>query len=240
MKAMILAAGLGNRMRPLTLHTPKPLLTVADKPLIVWHIEALQKIGITEIVINAAWLKEKLVEQLGDGTQFGVKIHWSLEDEGLETAGGIIKALPLLGDAPFILVNGDVWTEYDFKCLLQPQLLDSLNDSLAHLVLVDNPPQHPKGDFLYSDHQVYTFEQADLLSNDQRFGSEALTFAGISLLSPRLFAGLESGKRPLAPLLKDAMQRNKVTGEKSTAAWVDVGTPERLQQLDETLRAQLL
>lgn len=139
MKAMILAAGLGNRMRPLTLHTPKPLLAVGGKPLIVWHIEKLQKIGVTDIVINTAWLGEKLAQALGDGSQFGVNIHWSHEGEGLETAGGIIRALPLLGSEPFILINGDVWTSMDFAPLLNVRLQG--ND--AHLVLVDNPPQHP-------------------------------------------------------------------------------------------------
>ena len=228
MKAMILAAGLGNRMRPLTLTTPKPLLEVGGKPLIVWHIEALKKIGITDVVINAAWLKERLVDTLGDGSQFGVNIIWSLEDEGLETAGGIIQALPHLGDAPFLVVNGDVWTRYDFATLLQ----QSLGDHLAHLVLVENPPQHPAGDFRLLQQQVYCFEQIQT--------GEALTFAGISLLSPKLFANLAQGKRPLAPLLKQAMQQGRVSGEKMPTAWVDVGTPERLQQLDDHIRAHMI
>lgn len=135
MKAMILAAGLGNRMRPLTLHTPKPLLEVGGKPLIVWHIEKLKAVGVTEIIINTAWLGDKLVAALGDGSQFGVTILWSHEGEGLETAGGIINALPLLGDQPFILVNGDVWTTMNFSSLLNVQL----GDQQAHLVLVENP-----------------------------------------------------------------------------------------------------
>ena len=147
MKAMILAAGLGNRMRPLTLHTPKPLLEVGGKPLIVWHIEKLAAIGVTEIVINTAWLGEKLAQALGDGSQFGVKILWSHEGEGLETAGGIIHALPLLGNQPFILLNGDVWTTMDFAPLLDVDL----NDNLAHLVLVENPEQHPEGDFTLAE-----------------------------------------------------------------------------------------
>lgn len=228
MRAMILAAGLGNRMRPLTLTTPKPLLTVAGKPLIVWHIEALKKIGVTEIVINAAWLKEKLVTALGDGKQFGVNITWSLEDEGLETAGGIIQALPLLGEAPFLLINGDVWTRYDFS-----ELLDfDLGDDLAYLLLVDNPVQHPKGDFVLAKERLFTFEQ-------QQDG-EALTFSGISVLSPRLFANLSSGKRPLAPLLKAAMHRQQVSGKKIQQAWVDVGTPERLTQLNQQVENQVI
>ncbi|MDH0031962.1 MULTISPECIES: N-acetylmuramate alpha-1-phosphate uridylyltransferase MurU [unclassified Acinetobacter] len=224
MKAMILAAGLGNRMRPLTLHTPKPLLEVGGKPLIVWHIEKLQKVGVTEIVINTAWLGEKLANALGDGSQFGVKILWSHEGEGLETAGGIINALPLLGDEPFILVNGDVWTTMDFASLLDVQL----GEQQAHLVLVENPPQHLKGDFILSNGLAYTFEQEQL--------GEALTYSGIAVLHPRMFAGLENGKRPLAPLLKQAMQQQQVSAEKMQAVWVDVGTPERLQQLDQHIK----
>ena len=224
MKAMILAAGLGNRMRPLTLHTPKPLLEVGGKPLIVWHIEKLQKIGVTEIVINTAWLGEKLANALGDGSQFGVKILWSHEGEGLETAGGIINALPLLGDEPFILVNGDVWTTMDFASLLDVQL----GEQQAHLVLVENPPQHLKGDFILSNGLAYTFEQEQL--------GEALTYSGIAVLHPRMFVGLENGKRPLAPLLKQAMQQHQVSAEKMQAVWVDVGTPERLQQLDQHIK----
>ena len=224
MKAMILAAGLGNRMRPLTLHTPKPLLEVGEKPLIVWHIEKLQKIGVTEIVINTAWLGEKLANALGDGSQFGVKILWSHEGEGLETAGGIINALPLLGDEPFILVNGDVWTTMDFASLLDVQL----GEQQAHLVLVENPPQHLKGDFILSNGLAYTFEQEQL--------GEALTYSGIAVLHPRMFVGLENGKRPLAPLLKQAMQQHQVSAEKMQAVWVDVRTPERLEQLDQQIK----
>ena len=227
MKAMILAAGLGNRMRPLTLHTPKPLLEVGEKPLIVWHIEKLQKIGVTEIVINTAWLGEKLANALGDGSQFGVKILWSHEGEGLETAGGIINALPLLGDEPFILVNGDVWTTMDFASLLDVQL----GEQQAHLVLVENPPQHLKGDFILSNGLAYTFEQEQL--------GEALTYSGIAVLDPQMFVGLENGKRALAPLLKQAMQQQQVSAEKMQAVWVDVGTPERLQQLDQQIKQGL-
>ena len=224
MKAMILAAGLGNRMRPLTLHTPKPLLEVGGKPLIVWHIEKLQKIGVTEIVINTAWLGEKLAAALGDGSQFGVTILWSHEGEGLETAGGIINALPLLGDEPFILVNGDVWTTMDFSSLLNVQL----EDKQAHLVLVENPPQHLKGDFILAHDLAYTFEQEQL--------GEALTYSGVAVFAPQMFAGLENGKRPLAPLLKQAMQQQQVSAEKLQGIWVDVGTPERLEQLDQQIK----
>ncbi|MCA4798410.1 MULTISPECIES: N-acetylmuramate alpha-1-phosphate uridylyltransferase MurU [Acinetobacter] len=224
MKAMILAAGMGNRMRPLTLHTPKPLLEVGGKPLIVWHIEKLQKMGVQEIVINTAWLGEKLADALGDGSQFGVKILWSHEGEGLETAGGIINALPLLGNEPFILVNGDVWTTMDFAPLLNVQL----QDDLAHLVLVENPIQHPQGDFILAANKAYTFEQA-------RSG-ENLTYSGVAVMHPQMFNGLESGKRPLAPLLKQAMQQEKISAQKLQGVWVDVGTPERLNALDQQIQ----
>ncbi|NHB64775.1 MULTISPECIES: N-acetylmuramate alpha-1-phosphate uridylyltransferase MurU [Acinetobacter] len=224
MKAMILAAGLGNRMRPLTLHTPKPLLEVGGKPLIVWHIEKLAAMGVNEIVINTAWLGEKLAQALGDGSQFGVKILWSHEGEGLETAGGIINALPLLGDEPFILVNGDVWTTMDFAPLLNVEL----GENLAHLVLVQNPEQHPNGDFTLADGKAYTF--------DQQISGENLTFSGVSVIHPKMFAGLEAGKRPLAPLLKAAMLENKIAASKLTGIWVDVGTPERLNALDSMIR----
>lgn len=224
MKAMILAAGLGNRMRPLTLHTPKPLLEVGGKPLIVWHIEKLAAMGVNEVVINTAWLGEKLAQALGDGSQFGVKILWSHEGEGLETAGGIINALPLLGDEPFILVNGDVWTTMDFAPLLNVEL----GENLAHLVFVQNPEQHPNGDFTLADGKAYTF--------DQQISGENLTFSGVSVIHPKMFAGLEAGKRPLAPLLKAAMLENKIAASKLTGIWVDVGTPERLNALDSMIR----
>lgn len=224
MKAMILAAGLGNRMRPLTLYKPKPLLEVGGKPLIVWHIKKLKEIGVTEIVINSAWLADVLIGALGDGSQFGVQIRWTREDEGLETAGGIINALPLLGTEPFILVNGDVWTTFDFSSLLDV----NLENDLAHLVLVSNPEQHPNGDFTLAEGRAYTFDQ-----NQQ---GENLTFSGVSVIHPKMFDGLESGKRPLAPLLKKAMLDGKISAEKMQAAWVDVGTPERLSDLDLQIR----
>lgn len=220
MRAMILAAGLGTRLRPLTLQTPKPMLEVGGKPLIVWHIEALARAGITQIVINTAWLGDKLVEALGDGSQFGVEIFWSHEDEPLETAGGIQKALPLLGLEPFILVNGDVWTRFDFSMLMNK----SLEADLGHLVLVKNPPQHPNGDFAL-DHGRITQD-----------GPAKLTFAGISLLSPKLFASLPAGKAPLAPILRQAMDAGQISGECLQTHWVDVGTIERLQELDQQIR----
>ncbi|MEQ1297078.1 N-acetylmuramate alpha-1-phosphate uridylyltransferase MurU [Acinetobacter soli] len=224
MKAMILAAGLGNRMRPLTLHTPKPLLQVGGKPLIVWHIEKLKKVGITDIVINTAWLADKLVEALGDGAALGVNILWSHEGEGLETAGGIIRALPLLGQDPFLLVNGDVWTTMAFNELTEI----GLHDNLVHLVLVDNPVQHPKGDFILAKQRAFTFEQA--------VAGEALTYSGLAVISPQLFTGLSDGKRPLAPLLQKAMLDGRASAQKMQADWVDVGTPERLSLLDQQIK----
>ena len=224
MKAMILAAGQGTRMRPLTLYKPKPLLEVGGKALIVWHIEKLKQMGVTEIVINSAWLADVLIGTLGDGSQFGVKILWTREDQGLETAGGIINALPLLGTEPFILVNGDVWTTFDFAPLSHLPL----EQGLAHLVFVTNPVQHPNGDFTLLNGRAYTFEQEQT--------GEALTYSGIAVIHPKMFDGLEAGKRPLAPLLKQAMQNGKISAEKMQAAWVDVGTPERLSDLDLQIR----
>ncbi|GAC1381168.1 MAG: nucleotidyltransferase family protein [Aquirhabdus sp.] len=220
MRAMILAAGLGTRLRPLTLHTPKPMLEVGGKPLIVWHIEALARAGVTQIVINTAWLGEKLVEALGDGSKFGVEILWSHEDEPLETAGGIQKALPLLGSEPFLLVNGDIWTRYDFATLTNK----SLGNDLGHLVLVKNPPQHPNGDFALDNGRI------------AQQGNEKLTFAGISLLSPKLFKSLPAGKAPLAPILRQAMDAGQISGECLQTHWVDVGTIERLNELDQQIR----
>lgn len=224
MRAMILAAGLGTRLRPLTLHTPKPLLAVGGKPLIVWHIEALKRAGVDDIVINTAWLGEKLVDALGNGHEFGVRIRWSHEDEPLETAGGIQKALPHLGNEPFLLVNGDIWTRFDFSTLVTRDL----GQDQAHLILVSNPPQHPNGDFSLEGSRVHSE------------GSSKLTFAGISLLSPQLFASLPAGKAPLAPILRQAMANGQVSGEQLVGHWVDVGTPERLSELDQQIIAGLV
>lgn len=226
MKAMILAAGLGNRMRPLTLTTPKPLLAVGGKPLIVWHIDALKAVGITELVINTAWLGHKLHEALGDGSTYGVNIQWSDEQEPLETAGGIQQALPLLGNEPFLLINGDIWLRYDFKRLINKDL----GQQLAHLVLVNNPPQHPKGDFAFCKDQSNSLVLPE--------GEEKYTFAGVSVLSPQLFADLPAGKALLAPLLRQAIAQGLVSAEHHAGAWVDVGTPERLADLDQLILSQ--
>lgn len=219
MRAMILAAGRGERMRPLTDQMPKPLLPVAGKPLIVWHIERLRAAGINELVINHAWLGEQLEVALGDGAALGVQIQWSREGEALETLGGIVKALPLLGDAPFLVVNGDIWCDIAFGQLSLPA------DCLATLVLVDNPVQHPKGDFV--------LQQGRVLAE----GESRLTFSGVGLYHPALFAGCQPGKAPLAPLLRTAMARQQVAGVHHRGRWFDIGTPARLQQLDQQLRA---
>lgn len=220
MKAMILAAGRGERMRPLTDSTPKPLLKVAGKALIEYHILALAKAGIKELVINTAWLSEQIKTTLGDGSQYAVRIQYS--DEGaqaLETAGGIIKALPLLGNEPFVVVNGDIWCDYDFMSLpAQP-------DGLAHLIMVDNPLHHPLGDFSLQANGYLSAE-----------GENKLTFSGIGLYHPRLFENLEATVQPLAPLLRDAMQQEKVTGEYYQGEWLDIGTPERFSELDQSVK----
>lgn len=218
MKAMILAAGRGERMRPLTDTTPKPLVTINDKPLIVYHIERLVAAGIVDIVINHAHLGEKIETALGDGSQWGANIIYSPEPEGgLETAGGILQALPLLGDDPFIVVNGDVWIDYDFSALTDLVL----GDQLAHLVLVDNPEHHPAGDF-YLSSQAKVSEQG---------GGDALTFSGLSVLHPRLLSGLSAGRLKLAPILREAMQKSQVSGQYFAGSWQDIGTLKRLESL---------
>jgi len=220
MKAMILAAGKGERMRPLTLHTPKPLLPVAGQPLIEYHLRALAATGVTEVVINHAWLGQQIEDHLGDGSRFGLSIRYSPEGEPLETGGGIFKALPLLADAPFLLVNGDVWTDYDFTQLHAAPL-----QGLAHLVLVDNPGHHGRGDF--------RLEHGRVVDGDDAPGT--LTFSGLSVLHPALFEGCEPGAFKLAPLLRRAMAAGKVTGEHYRGHWVDVGTVERLAEAERLI-----
>lgn len=229
MKAMILAAGLGTRMRPLTDHLPKPLLEVGGKPLITWHIENLVRAGITDLVINHAWLGDKLEAALGDGRALGARIAWSPEGEPLETAGGLIKALPLLGSEPFLVVNGDIWLRYDFAHL---RTGFAHTHKLAHLVLVGNPAHNPGGDFALDGRMFAGVECTVRNEGEPRF-----TFAGVSVLSPRLFAGLPEGKRALAPLLRAAITREQVTGEYFAGPWVDVGTPQRLAELDQQIRS---
>ena len=229
-QAMILAAGKGTRLRPLTLETPKPLVEVGGQPLIVWHIKALKAAGITDITINASWLADKLVDTLGDGSQFGVKLHWSLEEEEpLETAGGILQALQTskLQDAPFILVNSDVWTTFDFSQLTTYELGA---DQRAHLLLIDNPEHNNGGDFAVNN---------GLASEQAIDDADKYTFAGISVISPRLIDGLVTGQSAaLGPLLRQAMIKFQVTADVMTDNWIDVGTPERLAQINSFIETK--
>ena len=223
--AMILAAGRGERMRPLTDHTPKPLLQVGGKPLIVWHIERLAAAGYTRIVINHAHLGAQIESALGNGAAWGVSIVYSRETTALETAGGIATALPLIDAEIFPVVNGDVFVEYDFAQLARPMHTVAVGDALMHLVLVDNPAQHPHGDFvLHGDRMV----EGD---------DDKLTFSGIGVYHRNVFSDLApQTKAPLVPLLRAAIATGQASGEHFRGRWVDVGTPERLQQLDEILR----
>jgi MurNAc alpha-1-phosphate uridylyltransferase len=221
MKAFILAAGRGERLRPLTDTTPKPLLKVGGQSLIEYHLHGLAKAGFHDVVINIAWLGEQIQAALGTGERYDLRITYSHEQRGaLETAGGIIHALPLLGAAPFTVVNADIWTDYDFR------RLPAEPDGLAHLVLVDNPPQHPAGDFALQDDRVLAS------------GAHCLTYSGIGVYRPELFAGLPQGVRPLAPLLREAMARGEVSGEHYRGRWLDIGTAARLQALDQELLAE--
>ncbi len=221
MKAMILAAGRGERMRPLTDNTPKPLLRVGGAYLIEYHLRALAKAGFETVVINHAHLGEQIEQALGDGSRYGLSIIYSPEGSALETGGGIFRALPLLGDEPFLVVNGDVWTDYPFERLkIQPL-------QLAHLILVDNPPQHTKGDFALQEGRVTETE------------GERLTFSGIGIYRPELLAGCKPGAFPLAPILRRAMAAGQVSGERYQGRWFDIGTPERLAQLDELLQQEV-
>jgi MurNAc alpha-1-phosphate uridylyltransferase len=217
---MILAAGRGERMRPLTDHAPKPLLSVGGKRLIEWHLAHLAAGGFREVVINTAWLGELVEAALGDGSAYGLSITYSHErPEALETGGGIFNALPLLGSAPFLIVNGDVWTDIDFGALAR-RLPAS---SLAHLVLVPNPPQHPRGDFVLTNGLVNEGE-----------GSR-YTYTGIGVYRPELFADSKPGKFPLLPLLRAAIARGALSGEVHGGRWHDIGTVERLASLDAEL-----
>lgn len=211
MLAMVLAAGRGERLRPLTDHTPKPLLPVAGEPLIVRHLVRLVAANFVDVVINHAHLGDRIERTLGDGSAFGARIRYSPEQpEALGTGGGIHQALALIGARPFLVVNGDVWTEYPLE------RLRSGPEGLAHLVLVPNPVHHPRGDFALAD----GFVGAD--------GDTRYTFSGIGTYRPDLFAGCRGGAFPLAPLLRDAAEEGLVTGELYTGAWFDVGTVERL------------
>jgi len=232
MRAMILAAGRGERMRPLTDHTPKPMLCVGGKPLIVWHVERLAAAGMREIIVNLAWLGERIVEGLGDGSRYGVRLLYSRETTALETAGGIAQALPLLGRAPFLVINGDVWCDWDARAAHAAARALYQHDLLAWLWLVDNPDHHRQGDFGFTPTSRLQECTAPLPPD-----VTALTFSGIGVYHPALFAGVAAGQAAkLAPLLRDAMRQNRVGGERYGGAWVDVGTPARLRELDARLR----
>jgi MurNAc alpha-1-phosphate uridylyltransferase len=220
---MILAAGFGERLRPLTATTPKPLLVVGGKPLIQHHIEKLAAAGVRDLVINTTWLGGKIESFIGDGDAFGVRIAWSREGSPLETGGGIWRALPLLGTAPFLVINGDVWTDFPLPTLTT---MEWSQDCDAHLVLVPNPPHHASGDF--------GLDARGRIANN---GAEALTFSGVSVMRPELFTGYgaDAEKFPLRPVLDAAIRRDRVSGEFYTGRWCDVGTVERLRALDEFL-----
>ena len=217
MRAMILAAGRGARMRPLSDHTPKPLLKAGGQSLIERTIHQLVKAGFDDLVINHAYLGEQIENALGNGSAFGANIRYSPEGSvGLETAGGIIRALPLLGEAPFLVVNGDIATSFAYETL------KNVSVDLAHLVLVANPPHHPKGDFFLAPNQYL-----------QHHGEPRYTFSGIGVYSPDLFKAAPLNSSTLAPLLRDAIQRQQITGEYFDGFWSDIGTPERLADLEK-------
>jgi MurNAc alpha-1-phosphate uridylyltransferase len=221
MKAFILAAGRGERMRPLTDHTPKPLLMAGGKPLIVWHLERLAAAGFRDVVINHAHLGEQIEAALGDGAQWGLHIRYSAEPPGaLETAGGIANALPLLGSEAFLVVNGDIWCDFDFGRFFRSTA------AFAHLVMVENPAHHSGGDFSLDGKCV-----------NHANGKQTLTYAGIGVFSPTFFADVKPGTvMKLRPLLDAAIAAGTLTGERFTGRWVDVGTPQRLAELDAELR----
>ena len=224
MKVMLLAAGRGERMRPLTDETPKALLPAGGRAVVEWLIDRLAAAGLRELVVNTAHLGWKIERALGDGARFGVRIEYSREAEALETAGGIATALPLLGPAPFIAVNADLHTDYPFA-RLRAALIEN---ALAHLVLVANPQHHPHGDFALADGMV------------ANAGTPMLTFSGIGVYHPALFASVARGTSArLAPLLREAAAHGRITGEHYRGRWRDIGTPERLATLDAELRRAL-
>jgi MurNAc alpha-1-phosphate uridylyltransferase len=221
MKAMILAAGLGARLRPLTNSIPKPMLKIAGKPLLEYHLERLSDAGITEIVINISWLADQIEDYFSDGSDFGVNINWSHEDIPLETGGGIFNALPVLGSAPFLLISGDVWTDFPIETLLIKPI-ESKN--LAHLVLVDNPEHNLMGDFSLDHNRV-------------GFGAERHTYSGISILSPELFNDIDARKSvfPLRNVLRPAILSNRISGTLYSGEWCDVGTLQRYNKLHKQI-----
>ncbi len=233
MKAMILAAGRGERMRPLTDTCPKPLLKVGSEPLIGWHLRRLQAAGFQNIVINHAWLGQQIEDTLGDGADYGVNIAYSPEGEsGLETAGGIATALPLLGQEPFLVINGDVLTDIDFAAALPIGADMRENGQLAHLWLVNNPEHNPNGDFGLDNHQYV---------HGEAWQKQAYTFSGMGVYHPDLFANIvPKTKAKLAPLLREAMMNQQVSGQLHNKTWIDVGTIERLQAANDWVQQHTL
>lgn len=223
MKVMILAAGEGQRMRPLTHHTPKPLLRAGGVPLVEHHLRRLSAAGFRDVVINVSHLAQQVVDYCGDGGRWGLAIAYSREETPLETAGGIHRALPLLGDAPFLVVNGDIWIDFPFATLRAAVLRDG---ERARLLLVDNPPQHPLGDFLLD---------RDGRVRERTPGAAGLTYAGVGIYDPGMFAAMRPGKLPLRPLLDAAIGAGALGGIYHPGRWADVGTPERLDALDIAL-----
>ncbi|MAA61956.1 UNVERIFIED_ORG: MurNAc alpha-1-phosphate uridylyltransferase [Idiomarina abyssalis] len=223
MRAMILAAGRGSRMRPLTDNQPKPLLPVAGKPLLGYHLEKLANAGVNEVVINHAWHGEQIEDFVGDGSQWGLQVSFSAEPEGgLETAGGIIKALPLLGDDPFWVINGDIWTDWDYRDL--PTDLEK--GLLGHLIMVDNPIHHSNGDFAIEN---------GLLVNGENENDARKTFSGVGLYRKELLAPYPEGKRALKPFFDRAINKKQLAASHQDGFWTDVGTPERLHQVNQRL-----
>ncbi len=223
MKAMILAAGRGERLRPLTDKTPKPLIKVGDRSLIEYHITNLTKAGIQDIIINTAWLAEKIHQQLGNGSDYGVTIQYSDEGEALETAGGIINALPLLGDEPFIVINGDIWCDFDLSTWDFSVLSEAEAKFQAHIILVNNPEHNIDGDFAL---------QGTLLKNT---GEIMYTYSGIGIYSPAFFAEQKPGASPLAPIIRNKCEHDLISGQLHQGRWTDVGTIKRLQQLEKEI-----
>lgn len=224
MKAMILAAGKGERMRPLTDQIPKPLLEVAGKPLIVWHLEKLAKANFEEVIINHAYLGEMIEAYIGDGSRWNLKITYSREGSPLETAGGIKKALPLIGDQPFLVINADIYTDFNFATIKNR----NLNDCKGHLVMVKNPKQHPDGDFFLQNNQI------------ELEGKERLTFSGIAIYQPKIFEDINiESVAKLAPILKKLIGAKCISGEAYQGLWFDIGTPERLNEVNVFLKEEL-
>ncbi len=223
MKAMILAAGRGERMRPLTDHIPKPLLEVAGKPLIIWHLEKLAKANFEEVIINHAHLGGMIEAYVGDGSRWNLKVTYSREGSPLETAGGIKKALPLIGDQPFLVVNADIYTDFNFATIKNR----NLNDCKGHLVMVKNPKQHPDGDFFLQNNQI------------EREGKERLTFSGIAVYQPKIFEDINlEPVAKLAPILKKLIDAECISGEAYQGLWFDIGTPERLNEVNLFLKEE--